>query len=261
MTKSFPIAEKKPMAAMQYGVKIAAKDAGLLGTKHQVILVLDISGSMEFTENRFYSHGIIDGLVRRILALGLTFDDNGTVPVYLLDNNVRRVPEDLTATNLEDYVDRFVRRHVGGGTNYAPTINKVIDDLEAGDPALVIFLTDGDNGDHPQAEQAMRRASGVPAFFMFLGVHGSGSPASFSFLRKLDELSGRVVDNAGFNEVPLHDITEAELLALLLEEYKGYPALAQRAGLLNAQGKWDGRPHSPTAASRVGGVLGGLFGR
>ncbi len=204
---NFPIAAKTDIAVVKQGVRIAAKNAGMLGDKNQIVLVLDVSGSMEFAHNGFYHHGIIDGIVRRALGMALVMDDDGKVPVYALDGGVHRLPV-LDQSNLDTYVEKHVRKLVGGGTRYAPTIKAVIDDLPGGDASLVIFVTDGDNDDHAEAERAMRDASQYPAFFQFLGVHGASQPATFRFLHQLDDLSGRVVDNAGFSVVPLHSVTE-----------------------------------------------------
>lgn len=248
------IVEKKPMGQMKYEVRIAKKEVGFdMSQKSQVVAVFDISGSMEFPENRFYTSGIMAGLATRVLALALTLDDDGNVPVYPFNHSVTQLREDLTEANLDGYINRYFS-NIGGGTNYAPFIQRVMEDAGPGDPMLVLVFTDGDNDDKRQAEEAIKAASHLPIFWQFFGIYGKGRAPGFSFLKKLDEMGGRRIDNAGFMELGLYNVTDTELYASMLSEYKDYPAKAKVAGLLDANGKWDGSRQSS-------GGLRGLFSR
>ena len=67
-------------------------------------------------------------------------------------------------------------------------------DKTAAVPTLVLFFTDGGFHAKAQITALMRTASALPAFWQFIGIGKS----SFGVLEKLDNLTGRLVDNAGF---------------------------------------------------------------
>jgi hypothetical protein len=97
------------------------------------------------------------------------------------------------------------------------------------DPTYVIFVTDGDNDDHSATEAIIRQAASLPIFWQFVGIGG----ASFNFLKKLDDLSGRVVDNADFFQFPNgRPATDAELFGALLNEFPAWIKAAKKAGIL-----------------------------
>jgi hypothetical protein len=62
-------------------------------------------------------------------------------------------------------------------------------------PRYVAFITDGGNSDRNNAADAVLRASRLPMFIQFMAI---GRDNDFPFLQELDELTGRVVDNAWF---------------------------------------------------------------
>jgi hypothetical protein len=97
------------------------------------------------------------------------------------------------------------------------------------DPVFVIFMTDGDNFDHAETEKVIRESSKYGVFWKFVGI---GS-ASFSFLQKLDDLSGRFIDNADFIKVPdIATVSETELYDRLLQEFSGWLSEAKRNNLI-----------------------------
>lgn len=101
--------------------------------------------------------------------------------------------------------------------------------LPADLPTYVIFITDGDNGDHAEAERAVREASAAPIFFQFVGI----GRESFPFLSKMDTMSGRVIDNANFFSVSnLGQKSDDELYKLLLTEFPSYVKEARTKGLI-----------------------------
>ncbi len=88
-------------------------------------------------------------------------------------------------------------------------------------PTLVIFITDGENDDRREAIRAITKASKLPIFFQFVGIKSSYS-CGFSFLRELDEMDGRYIDNANFFEMTVRDLTDAsdeELYSRILNEF------------------------------------------
>jgi hypothetical protein len=97
-------------------------------------------------------------------------------------------------------------------------------------PTLVLFFTDGGFTKRSAIEKLMIRASSRPAFWQFIGIGRSG----FGVLEKLDTMTGRTVDNAGFFSVNTVDsLSDAELYQLLLSEYPDWLRAARAANVLN----------------------------
>jgi len=106
-----------------------------------------------------------------------------------------------------------------------------------------MFVTDGSTSDQPLTERQLRWASNEPIFWQFMGI-GKGkkskskrladfADSDFPFLEKLDELDGRLIDNADFFAVASPDEhSDAGLYDLLMTEYPGWLKLAQQHGLL-----------------------------
>jgi len=215
-------------------IQVMAKDIVVKNkvAKSQVVAVFDVSGSME----DMYDEGIVKALATRVLALGLELDDNGVIPVYALDGDCRKVG-DITKDNLDTFVDKNLRKLVGGATDYAPTINKIVADAEAGDPMLVLIFTDGENDDEDEADEALVRASELPIFFQWYGIYDGDEEPDFDFLHDMDEMEGRTVDNGGFSPLGLGIVSKTdegdgseELMTDMVKEYKDFPDKAAKAG-------------------------------
>lgn len=212
----------------------------LTGLTARVILVLDYSGSM----NSLYRNGTIQNTLSRLAPLGLTFDDNGAIEVYLFQNDCKKL-SDLTLQNYADYKSKVIDKsgYSMGGTNYAPVIEAVLTDTgkrtpgetrsgflgikkasepvlkKTGETTLVMFVTDGDNDDKPQTDAIVRDSSKTDAFIQFIGI----GDAKFNYLKKLDDLDGRDTDNTGFtNLANLNDIGDEELYRIILEEFANW---------------------------------------
>ena len=88
-------------------------------------------------------------------------------------------------------------------------------------PTLVLFFTDGDcnYNDRQNTEHALIKASKYPVFFQFIGIEDGSE-----FLEELDEMDGRLVDNANYFKMPSleHPISDKELYQLLLKEFPSY---------------------------------------
>lgn len=212
------------------------KQVGLDGQKAQVVLCLDYSGSM----SGLYGGGNVQELVERVLPLGLVFDDNGEVDCYLFSNGHKKIPVNINLQNVANYVQYQVMMsgYDMGGTEYAPVIRAIVEDFAHVErtggimgfggtkkfakmdlPTYVIFITDGDNSDHAATEKAIIEASHAGIFFQFIGIGN----AAFSFLKQLDTMDGRFIDNANFFTVPnLAHKTDDELYGLLLQEFPSF---------------------------------------
>lgn len=186
--------------------KVCLTKDPLKGLKAQVGLVLDYSGSMR----QLYNDGTVQDVIEKILPLGMTFDDNGSVEVWIFHDSYRRLP-DITLSNVHGYIKREIidKGYQMGGTSYAPVMENVVKAYKKSKlPSYVFFLTDGDNDDRRESENVIKEASKLPIFWQFVGLgHG------FSFLKRLDDMKGRYVDNADFFAVKnVDDITYNDIL-------------------------------------------------
>jgi hypothetical protein len=220
----------------------------------RVALCLDISLSMK----RLYATGKIQQLAERILALGLRFDDDGQVDVFLFAKKVRYAgtlelanhaafineavgPDGLELGTQYGVAIRRIRKHYFGddGPRTAPRPDAT--------PVYVMFVTDGETFDKPVTAEQIRASSYEPLFWQFIAIGNSsrsvdqqfgvrtraGSGERFQFLEELDDLPGRYLDNADFFAVSdPANIPDDALYDLLMNEYPGWLEQARRAGVL-----------------------------
>ncbi|WP_059009965.1 VWA domain-containing protein [Streptomyces specialis] len=203
----------------------------LLGVRAAVYLVLDRSGSMK----SFYQDGTVQHLAEQVLSLAAHFDDDGVVPTVFFSTDVH-TRADLV---LGAHRGRVAEIHEGlghmGRTFYAKAMRAVLDHYQASgtkDPAFVVFQTDGAPKDKGATAALLAEVSTLPLFWQFVGFGDD----PFTFLRRLDELSGRAVDNAGFfaagadpRAVPAEELYDA-----LMNEFPQWLASARAAGVLPA---------------------------
>jgi stress response protein SCP2 len=194
-------------------------------------LVLDVSGSM----HGLFASGKVDRLVQRALAYALNIDDDGEINVILFDG--KAVVHD--AVNPSNYA-RFSaavmrRRDIWGGTDYGRAMQLLRQEAAAEAdfgrmPVYVMFVTDGETSNRNVAERMIREASGEGIFWKFMAIgqmpkarFGFGRralPTGFDFLAYLDDMPGRVVDNADFFAVSdPDDPSDAEFFDLMANEY------------------------------------------
>ena len=207
----------------------AANKHGIEGQRAQVVLVLDISASM----NALYKSGVIQRAIERILGLAVAFDDDGQIDLLLSGTNAYPLPA-VTLEEIEGYVERVIlaRYKIREATNYAPPLRLLREKYRAPQPApaFVIFLTDGGNADRSATTEVIRELSRQPVFVQFVGI----GKEDFPFLRKLDELPGRLIDNAGFMQVnDLDQIKDAELYDRLLNEFPRWLEQARERAILD----------------------------
>lgn len=215
------------------------KKSGLETQKAQVILALDYSGSM----GGLYRDGTVQEVVEKILPFGLAFDDNGEVDFYLFENGSKKMPENITLKNLDGYINNKVMdKYSMGGTKYAPVLKQIHKDFSArkglfgfgasstmDEPVYVIFITDGENSDHSATESIVREMSNSGFFIQFIGI---GSER-FNFLDRLDNLSGRKLDNANFFKVSnIRTESDSNLYSSLMDEFPGWVTEARKLSLI-----------------------------
>lgn len=235
-------------------LNIVEKDESLRGLVSRAAVVMDFSGSM----GSLYRNGTVQTVLERLLPVAMQFDDNGEMEVWLFDNGFRRMPN-MNLDNFYGYVDREIMQkgyHMGG-TCYAPVMqdiyNKYMKEDSANLPNYVMFITDGDNSDHGDTNRVITMTSHSPIFWQFVGLGNS----SFSYLERLDTLSGRYVDNANFFALnDFEHVSDSELYKRLLNEYPQWLRLPQVQNMI-ANGEATAQNNS---ASQKKGFFGKLFG-
>lgn len=203
----------------------------------RVILVIDKTGSMR----RRYSNGEVQEIVRRMVPVATQLDSDGQLEAYLYGVSFAKLP-DVTVDGADEWIDKYVHLHgrhggidydrqIGGVNDEIPIMSEVIASLDHNTrvPTLVLFFTDGGFNKRAAIEKLMRSASSRPAFWQFIGIGRSG----FGVLEKLDTLSGRAVDNAGFFSVDNVDsLSDSRLYEMLLSEYPDWLRAARAAKVL-----------------------------
>lgn len=230
--------EKHVVSLSKCVVDLSKKSGVDLGsTSAKVVVVLDYSGSM----TNLYSNGTVQKTINRLVPLGLTFDDNGSIDVYLFQNDYRKLP-DLNLTNYENYVKNIVNTsgYSMGGTCYAPVLKAIIEGssykkggflgfgaktvttkalVDDGDPTFILFITDGENADKPAADKIIKKSSNMNVFIQFIGIGNE----QFKYLIALDDMPGRTHDNTGFSKMKdLDNASDNELYTNVLEQFSGW---------------------------------------
>ncbi len=216
------------------------KNKGLEGQKAQVTVCLDYSGSMK----TLYTNGTVQTVMERLLPVAMAFDDNQEIDFYLFSNRYWRLAG-IKLSNLADYVtNHIIGKYDMSATSYAPVLKALFDDFTSGGsflgfgkkrkqtldlPVYNIFITDGNCDDKSNTEEVIRDMSKYGIFNQFVGI----GYEQFMFLDKLDNLSGREIDNANFFKVQNIGMeTDASLYDKLLTEFPSWIQLARAKGMI-----------------------------
>lgn len=204
-----------------------------------IILVNDYSYSMSDRYDGRVNE--VQELGERVLAMSLSgLDDDGKVQVFFFDDKAYD-PIEVTKSNYQGYVDRwrkpkFRPQRQFGGTDYLPAIDKIIafatqkGMLAPGQPpVLVVFMTDGSTDNERKITERLYEAAKLPIFWQFMGLGYSPT-----FLKKLDKMTGRVVDNVGLFEIPgVLSLTDEEFYDKIIEEFfPSWLPAARAAGIV-----------------------------
>lgn len=218
----------------------AVTASGITGTA-KVALVLDYSLSMK----PLYQTGFVQKIAEKLLALGLRFDDDGDIEVFLFDDHAVYAGS-LTMNDYIGGINRLTGPRRMGSTNYADAINTVTGHYTGGrrrfglgktntlkEPVYVAFFTDGDPNSESAAEKALRDASDKGVFFQFIGL----GDRTFEFLERLDTLTGRALDNAGFfavspTEMNSPTASDEVLYGYMLQEFAQWIPAARAKGYI-----------------------------
>jgi uncharacterized protein YegL len=245
--------KKEDQLTLQKEVKLTLEKKNLDTLRANVVVVLDDSGSM----GGEYSSGQVQNVADRLLALSAHWDPDQQIDVYTINHGKVGT---MSVSNSDGWINKNIR--ASGGTMFAYTINAIVADMGNKQqqittttekakgimgffgktetvthvsseertpevPTFVFFLTDGENFDHPETEKALRDASTHAIFFQFVGIGNE----QFKFLQKLDDLTGRFLDNADFFHME-PTLDGPKLYGKILTEFPGWLKQARAKGLV-----------------------------
>jgi hypothetical protein len=218
-------------------ISLMKKTAGVILEKKKLTdvvarvgLILDISGSMR----SLYKNGTVQKVVERILAVASQFDDDGSLDVWVYDNEFSRL-KSVTERDFENYVEDYILSndliHKFGRNDEPPVMEDVIRKYtveEPGkEPTFIVFINDG--GCKKTIKKPIMESSNKSIFWQFVGIGDS----NFEVLEKLDTMEGRFIDNANFFHIKdIEKISDEELYNNLLNEFPGWLAEAKTKGIL-----------------------------
>jgi hypothetical protein len=219
---------------------IAVEKSGLAHLRAKVALVLDYSGSMR----PLFKNGTVQRNAERLLALASKFDDDGCIEVFIFHHEAYKIGS-LCESNFFDYINNEIysnKQYKFGRTEYACGMDKVLHHYfpnrlttqniiltKSKEPIFVIFITDGNNSDKNKTTKLIKEASQLPVFWQFIGI----GDEKFEYLQKLDNLTGRLIDNANFFEIKeLEKIPDEDLYSKLLAEFPGWFNQAKSIGVI-----------------------------
>ena len=204
------------------------KKKNLETTVAKVGLVLDISGSMV---PRF-KNGTVQSIVNKTLPLAVQFDDDGELDFWFYGTTARQ----MDSVNLKNYTRavpddwKHLMMELGGRNNEPVVMRIVVDEYkDTKIPAYVLFITDGGVNNKKEIRNIITEASHLPIFWQFVGVGGK----NYGVLEKLDTMTGRYVDNAGFFALDdFMKVSNEELYARLLEEFPAWLEAIRKKGMI-----------------------------
>lgn len=227
----------------------------------KVAFVLDASGSMYAQ----YERGQVQEVVNRVFPLGVHFDDDEELETWAFARKSKQL-SNVTFGNYKDYVKKDKggwqqwMNDLNSGHNNEPAVirdviahfsgltppdavaekkglfssKKMFPDgfapaIDARTPILALFISDGGVSHNKEIEFLIRWSSTLPIFWQFIGIGGS----SYGALEKLDELSGRHIDNANFFSIDdLRQISEAELYDRMMQEFPAWLKQVRAKGMI-----------------------------
>lgn len=204
------------------------KKKNLETTVARVGLVLDISGSMV---PRF-KNGTVQSIVNKTLPLAVQFDDDGELDFWFYGTTAKK----MDSVNLKNYTTavpedwKHLMLDLGGRNNEPIVMRMVVDEYkDTKIPAYVLFITDGGVNQKREIQNIITEASHMPIFWQFVGVGGK----NYGILEKLDTMTGRYVDNAGFFALDdFKKVSNEELYARLLEEFPSWLEEIKKKGMI-----------------------------
>lgn len=217
-------------------VQISLQKKQIDREKARVAVVFDASVSMF----KLYTGGTVQKACERVLAVAACMDDNGEMDVWFFADKAKRAPS-VTERNFENYIHRNYAEpsedsELGWGNNEPEVMKDIIlkytkEDPNETIPTYIIFFSDGGVYETKKISKLLIKCSKTPIFWQFIGLGN----ADFGVLQKLDNLRGRVVDNADFFALDdIESVTDAELYDRLLNEFPGWLKQVRAKGILRS---------------------------
>jgi hypothetical protein len=218
---------------------VSLEKVGLQTHKARYCAVFDISVSM----TDLYRNGEVQSFAERALAMGCQFDDDGEMDIFLFGARVHQVMT-MNIGNYKVHLRTVLAEHaLEGDTQYGLAVRKIrqfyfpendgseeMRKTSAETPVYVVFQTDGDTGNEALTERQIRASSYEPIYWQFVGLGGN---SSFRFLKKLDDLKGRLLDNTGFFEVVKQtSYSDSQFFDKMVGDYSKWVVQAKQQGLL-----------------------------
>lgn len=221
---------------MSISLEKRAEKVGIVLAKRNILkaptvragMALDISGSTR----TMYNNGTMQETVERLLAMAMTFDDNGELDAWTFENGFSELPT-ITASNLNGYVNNKILNNNSvrkwGGTSYSPVMKEITESYfpaassswmssvfkkpaaTNNTPAMVMFITDGENDDRKQAAAVLREAQKNNVYWQLVGV---GPASYFGFLNEM----ANELPNVGFVNMQSLDMSDDELYDQLITD-------------------------------------------
>lgn len=219
--------EAPKLVSLAKPIKVCLDKHKLNTVMAKVALVMDLSGSM----NKRYRNGVVQRIVDKTIPLAVQFDDDGSMEFWYFGDKPVKM-DDVTLQNYETVTNDWmkIQRKTGACNDEPKVMRQVIDTFKDSDlPVYVLFVSDGGIHETKKIVKLMAEASSYPIFWQFMGVGGY----DYGVLEKLDNMPGRVVDNANFFAIDDFDIvSNEELYDRLLCELPSWLDNAKRVGVL-----------------------------
>ncbi len=231
------IAEGAPkLISLVKPLKVELEKRNLLEVVAKVALVMDISGSMYNT----YNNGTVQEIVNKILPIAVQFDDDGELDFWYYGSYIKQMPT-VNMRNYESAVPanwNKLMSDLGGGTDALRVMKDVVQEFKNSKfPAYVIFVTDGEISDN--VAEIIIKSSKLPIFWQFVGIGNNNSGflgrllGGYGLLERLDNLSGRFVDNTNFFALDdFRTVDNSELYSRLLNEFPNWLKEARRHNII-----------------------------
>lgn len=209
-------------------------DIDLGGQVARVITLLDYSGSMI----SLYKDGTIQKTLDKLMPIGLSFDDNGEIEMYIFSDTDMELPV-LTINNYSDYQTSVIGKSsmCMTGTQYCQALKSVFkntgkykimkrntgliskikgEKADTGENVFVIFITDGEPSDKISTKLIVDKSSNANVFIQFIGIGNN----DFRYLQALADFGDRKINNIGFADMgDLRTVRDEKLYNTILSNF------------------------------------------
>ncbi|PBC38545.1 hypothetical protein CJ179_38780 [Rhodococcus sp. ACS1] len=202
---------------------ISLSKRNLDGIRAEAVLIADYSGSM----HRDYANGTVQKIVERALGFSLQIDIDGKIPVIRFGSDVFE-PVEVTMANYQNVTATQLTKGMMGSTNLAAALRVLLDEAAVTEsPIFAVIVTDGAPDSEAAVETLVRQLSHYPVFLKFVSIQ------PVSFLKKLDKLPGRLVDNVNSQHISdVQGMTDSDFAEAMTAEWDKWIAAATLAGVL-----------------------------